>query len=137
MRVPAVSFRAQMNMTKFRWLVLGAMTTVGAVSPALAEGDSTRGEMLYQSRCVACHSLDANRVGPAHQGVYGRKAGGAIGYDYSTAVKVSTLVWTEVTLDRWLADPELTIPGQKMGYSVPSPGDRADLIAYLKQASGK
>lgn len=125
-------------MTNIRWLVLAAMTAAGAVSPALAkEGDSTRGKMLYESRCVACHSLDANRVGPAHQGVFGRKAGSALGYDYSTAVKASTLVWTEVTLDRWLADPESTIPGQKMGYSVSLPADRADLIAYLKQASGK
>lgn len=125
-------------MTNIRWRTIGAVTAVGVVSAALAaDGDSTRGKMLYESRCVACHSLDANRVGPAHQGVYGRKAGSALGYDYSTPVKASTLVWTEVTLDRWLADPEATIPGQKMGYSVPSPDDRADLIAYLKQSSGK
>ena len=35
------------------------------------------------------------------------------------------------TLDRWLADPESLIPGQRMGYRVDDARDRADLIEYL------
>jgi cytochrome c len=35
-------------------------------------------------------------------------------------------------LDRWLANPERFIPGQKMGYSVSNAKDREDLIAYLR-----
>ena len=40
---------------------------------APAAGDAARGEQLYQSRCGACHSLDANRVGPRHRDVFGRR----------------------------------------------------------------
>lgn len=104
---------------------------VGAAS-AQSGGDVKRGQELYQSRCFACHSIDANRVGPAHRGVFGRKAGSVPGYDYSPALRQSTVVWNDKTLDQWLANPEKLIPGQKMGYSVPDAQDRADLIAYLK-----
>lgn len=97
--------------------------------------DAARGRQLYESRCIACHSVDANRVGPAHKGVFGRKVGSAPGFDYSPVLKVSKLVWDENTLDRWLADPERLLPGQRMGYSVAEAADRADLVAYLKQVS--
>jgi cytochrome c len=100
--------------------------------PAHAQGDAARGKALYESRCFACHSIDVNRVGPAHQGVFGRKAGSAKDYDYSAALKRSSLIWNERTLNLWLADPEKTIPGQKMNFQVSEAADRADLIAYLK-----
>ncbi len=96
-----------------------------------------RGQALYESRCTGCHSVDANRVGPAHAGVFGRKAGGVKGYDYSPALAKSKLVWNAKTLDRWLANPQALIPGQKMGYSVSEAQDRADLIAYLASLSTK
>ena len=108
------------------------------LAPALASaqgGDAVRGEKLYESRCIACHSIDANRVGPAHKGVVGRKAGSAVDYDYSPAVGKSSIVWSTITLDLWLTDPEKTIPGQKMGYPMPDAQDRADLIAWLAQNS--
>lgn len=104
-------------------------------SSAQAASDPVRGQLLYDSRCGACHSIDANRVGPAHKGVVGRKAGAVADYDYSPALRASPIVWDEKTLDRWLTDPERLIPGQKMGYSVPDAADRADLIAYLKRES--
>ena len=69
--------------------------------------------------------------------MFGRKAGSAAGYAYSPAVKASAIVWNEKTLDQWLAGPEKLIPGQKMGYLVPSAQDRADLIAYLQQESAR
>ena len=97
-------------------------------------GDAARGRHLYESRCIACHSIDDNRAGPAHKGVFGRKAGLAKGFDYSPAVKASKVVWNEKTLERWLANPEKLIPGQKMGFSVPEAKDRADLIEYLRTA---
>jgi cytochrome c len=96
--------------------------------------DEKRGKQLYESRCIGCHSLDENRAGPAHRGVFGRKAGSAKGYDYSDALKKSKVIWNERTLDRWLANPEALIPGQKMGFTVPEQRDRADLIEYLQRA---
>jgi len=97
--------------------------------------DAARGRALYESRCIGCHSIDANRVGPAHRGVFGRKAGTAKDYDYSPALRAATVVWDARSLERWLADPERLIPGQRMGYSVPDAADRADLVEYLRAES--
>jgi cytochrome c len=96
--------------------------------------DAARGKRLYESRCIGCHSLDENRAGPAHRGVFGRKAGSVEGFDYSSALKTSPVIWNEITLERWLANPEKLIPGQKMGFSVSEPSERADIIEYLRAA---
>lgn len=44
-------------------------------------------------------------------------------------------MWNENTLERWLANPEALIPGQKMGYRVDAGADRADVIAYLRRSA--
>ena len=100
---------------------------------ALAAGDPAAGEALY-SRCLACHSLEVNRTGPRHCGLFGRRAGSVPGFDYSPAMKRSKLVWDENTLERFLADPMKTGPGTTMTYAgVPDAKERASLIAYLRQ----
>lgn len=96
-----------------------------------------RGQELYARRCAACHSIDYNGIGPAHKGVFSSTAGNVKNYNYSAALKSSKLVWTASNLDKWLADPEQLVPGQKMGFSVPDANERADLIAYLKSQSSK
>lgn len=106
-------------------------------SLAYAQGDAARGMELYAQRCAACHSLDFNGVGPAHAGVFGRKAGTALNYSYSPALKASSVVWSDDTLAQWLADPEKLIPGQKMWFAVPVADERQDLIAYLKSLGKK
>jgi len=115
--------------------ILGAVALAGLLAPAWADGDVAHGKALYQQRCAVCHSVQYNGVGPAHQGVFGRHAGRAPGFAYSPAVHDSNVTWNESSLDRWLTDPEQFIPGQKMGFSVPDAGERADLIAYLKTLS--
>jgi cytochrome c len=101
----------------------------------LARGDALRGQTAYESRCGGCHSLDADRIGPRHRGVYGRKAGSIADFDYSEALKAAGVVWDAASLDRWLSGPEAFIPGQRMGFSVSDASVRADIIAYLKQES--
>lgn len=107
----------------------------GTAAAAPAAGRAALGQQLYASHCAACHSIDYNGVGPAHRGVFGRKAGSAPGYTYSPALAASSVVWDARTLDRWLTDPERLVPGQKMGLKVASPAERAALIAYLKTAT--
>lgn len=102
---------------------------------AVADSNPERGAELYESRCIACHSLDANRIGPKHRGVFGRRAGAVDGYRYSKAVAASDIRWNEDTLDRWLTNPESLIPGQRMGFRVSSARDRTDIIAFLKRES--
>jgi cytochrome c len=101
-------------------------------SPALAAGDASHGEELYQG-CQDCHSLDTNDVGPRHRGVFGRKAGSLADYSYSTALKNSGITWTEDTLEQWLTDPQKLVPGSKMFYHLDNAKDRADVIEYLKE----
>jgi cytochrome c len=100
-----------------------------------AGGDPARGEAIYQ-RCLACHSLEHNRVGPRHCGLFGRRSGSLPDYAYSAAMKKYGVTWNEETLDHFLQNPLKAVPGTKMGYAgVKDPEERADLIAYLKQAT--
>src|SRR5687768_16734468 len=114
---------------------IAALALAGAyltVAPALA-ADAARGGELYESRCFGCHSLDANRIGPMHRGVFGRKAGAVADFSYSSAVKNSAVVWDETTLERWLTNPTTVIPGTRMTFRVATPEDRADIVAFLKK----
>lgn len=112
-----------------------ALLLAAHAAPGMAAGDAANGAQLYEQRCGGCHSLDANRVGPLHRGVFGRKAGSVADYEYSPAVRASAVRWDEASLGRWLADPEKLIPGQRMGYAVSNARDRSDLIAYLRAVS--
>ena len=110
-------------------LVLAA--TAAMMCASVVQAEAADGAALYERRCGACHSLDAHRVGPLHRGVVGRQAGGLAGYDYSSALRSSRVVWTPDTLDAWLADPEGFIPGQRMGFRLRDAVERAAVIDYL------
>ncbi|HYD76596.1 MAG TPA: c-type cytochrome [Ramlibacter sp.] len=113
-------------------LACGGLAFAAAPDPAAVK----HGEEVY-GRCIACHAIEQNRTGPAHCGLFGRKAGTAPGYtSYSTAMKNSGIVWNEATLSKFLADPMNTVQGTTMTYlGVTDPKERADLVAYLKQAT--
>lgn len=100
-----------------------------------ATADALRGEQLY-GRCLACHALATDRVGPRHCGLLGRRAGSVAGFDYSAAMKKSGIVWDEKTLNLFLRKPLGLVPGSSMTYDgVPAASDRRDLIAYLKSVA--
>lgn len=106
-------------------------------SVAHADDQFLRGERLYQERCGACHSLDEHGAGPKHRGLIGRKAGTQPGFDYSAALAASQIVWSPQTLDRWIADPNVLVPGNKMVVQLANdPADRAAIVAYLVAAAG-
>jgi cytochrome c len=101
---------------------------------AQAAGNAQAGKAVYE-RCLACHALAYDRTGPRHCGLFGRRAGSVPGFAYSDAMRRSRIVWDEKTLNLFLADPMKTVPGTSMGYAgVRDRRERADLIAYLKQA---
>ena len=95
-------------------------------------GDPAHGKALYQA-CQACHSIDDNDLGPRHRGVVGRRAGSVADYNYSLALKSSSLTWDPSTLDRWLSNPSALVPGTKMYFTIPDAQTRADIIAYLAE----
>lgn len=126
------------NMKKILYTVSAGLGLFSLLSGNVhAAGDAVHGQELYQKMCIACHSIEYNGVGPAHKGVFNQKAGSRADYNYSPAVKASKVVWNDKNLDKWLANPEKFIPGQKMGFMVASAKDRADLIAYLKSDAVK
>jgi cytochrome c len=116
-------------------LALLALAALIAPTAASAAGDAVHGAQVYKT-CGICHSLDKNGQGPRHAGVFGRTAGSVPDYAYSPALKKSGIVWDEATLDKWLTDPSVLVPGTKMFYRLKSAQDRADVIEYLKEKGG-
>ena len=57
---------------------------------------------------------------------------------YSAALKSANIVWNDKTLDEWIADPRHVVPGNQMTFSgIKDASQRADLLAFLKDASGR
>ena len=99
--------------------------------------DGSRGAALFR-KCSACHTVSENgahKAGPTLYGVFGRRAGGVAGYNYSDALKDSELVWTAETIDAlFTIGPDRYTPGTKMPLQqMPSAEDRAVLIEFLER----
>jgi cytochrome c len=110
---------------------------LAATGVARADGDAARGEKRFDE-CVTCHSLEegVNGVGPSLHGVFGRKAGSLDDFRYSPAMKRSGLTWTPQALGTFIADPQLTVPNNRMPFAgMPEAADRDDLIAYLEKVA--
>ncbi len=100
------------------------------------------GERQFMRKCSICHALDpgpSRRAGPTLHGVFGRAAGTVPGYRYSQTLDGSEIIWSDETIDALFdIGPDHYIPGSKMPMQViAKPEDRADLIAFLKNATAK
>jgi cytochrome c len=109
------------------------LATLSFASPQ--PGDAVKGKEVFQRRCGGCHSPDRAMEGPPLRGLYGRRAASARDFQYSGALKKANITWNDETLDKWLTDPESLVPDTDMGFRVPSPDERRDVIAYLKSIS--
>ena len=104
--------------------------------------DAAAGEKVF-GVCKACHQIGEtakNNVGPALNGLIGRKAGSIAGYSYSAANKDSGITWDEATFREYIKDPKAKVPGTKMIYAGLKDEQKTnDLVAFLKQfdADGK
>ena len=106
--------------------------TAAACAPATPAAPD--GEQVY-GRCLACHALAYDRVGPRHCGLFGRPAGSVPGFAYTPAMRGSGIVWNAATLDRFLAAPMKAVPGTSMTYDgIADAAERAALIAWLERA---
>ena len=114
-------------------LAAGAALLAPPAPVSTAKGDTVDGRSAFEKRCTGCHALDHEKEGPRLAGVVGRKAGAVSTFTYSDAVKKSSVVWTEVALDKWLTDPETVIPDNDMSFRVSNPVERAAIIAFLKE----
>lgn len=122
----------------------GAVTPfqpIERVSRALRDSEDPveRGGFQFR-KCAVCHSLaaeDTPRSGPTLYGIFGRTVGGLEGYNYSPALEAADFIWTEETVSELFeVGPDVMLPGTKMPIQrLPDPQDRADLMAFLREAT--
>jgi cytochrome c len=117
--------------------LLIAAAIVGFPSLAAAQ-DAQHGKALFD-QCSACHSFDPtrNETGPHLKGLFGRKAASVGDFVYSPPLRRADFVWTPELLDKFLAEPQAPpFRGNRMPFAgMPDAQARADLIAYLKEAT--
>lgn len=105
----------------------------------LALADKDRGRVVF-GPCRTCHYPDAfmgHNSGPNLSGIFGKVAGKQADFAYYSArFKQAEFVWTQQLMFTWLENPMAMFPDSTMmSLGVPDPQDRADMIAYLMQAT--
>jgi cytochrome c len=118
-----------------RYLALAApiIACVSLLSVSAAPAQNANGATLFKNRCAACHAVAAGEksgIGPNLRGVIGRKAG-TVTYSYSPAMKKSGLVWSKISLDKFLTGPAKAMPGTKMAIGISDAAQRKAIIDYL------
>lgn len=105
----------------------------GLQASAAFVGDPAKGKRVF-IKCMACHGIGEgeNKIGPSLYKIVGAPAGRTANFKYSDAIASSGIVWTEDVLSAYLENPAKYLHGNKMLFpGLPSPQDRADVIAYL------
>ena len=100
--------------------------------------DTERGKTVFK-KCASCHNADnggPNGLGPNLWDTVGKPAGGKSGFNYSSAMTSSGLIWDFETLDGFLTRPSQYLNGTSMSFvGLKKPEDRAAVIEYLRTAS--
>jgi cytochrome c len=116
-------------------LVLASLTIAATMGMANAQ-DLAAGEQSFR-KCSPCHAVgeDAkNKVGPALNGLDGRKSGTIGDYSYSEANKKAEITWSEASFKDYIQNPMAKVPGTKMAFAgIKNDKEIGDLWAYLKQ----
>ncbi len=117
-----------------------AAVLIATLSPAHAQTSPDAGQIAYNNACRTCHSIKEgdNRLGPSLNGIVGKKAGTVSGYDSSSAMRQSGIVWDEQNLDRFIANPDQVVHGNAMRPfgGIDLEDERQKIISYLKLAGG-
>ena len=111
-------------------------TASGVVMPV---GSPERGRLVF-GPCRTCHypqAMMGHNNGPNLHRIFSKVAGKQAGFDYySESFRTAEFVWTPKLMFAWLENPMAMFPeSTMMSLGVPDPQQRADLIAYLEQAS--
>ena len=107
------------------------------IEQLLATASADNGKKISQ-RCTACHDLakdGKNKVGPHLWGVVGRDKASISDFSYSPGTKALQGKWTYGDLYTYLNNPQAFAKGSKMTFKLTKPGERADIIAYLRTLS--
>lgn len=123
-----------MNKMMKNGLTIVAFLFLGVMS-ARAQ-DVAAGEQSFK-KCLPCHSIGPgakNKVGPVLNGLDGRPAGSAPGYNYSEANKKSGITWNKENFEKYIRNPRAMVPGTKMIFPGISNAREIDnLWAYVSQ----
>lgn len=117
---------------------LALVLPVVAAAEELEAPSIERGAELW-GKCQTCHTIDPQGrtlVGPPLYGVFGRAAGAVSGYRYSEALRKSGIVWTDDSLNSYLAATQDFVPGSRMYGGLAIAQDRADLLAWMHKVIG-
>lgn len=114
-------------------MVAAVLTTA---SPANA-ADAAAGKMFFREVCTQCHTAEltdgGGETGPTLFNLFGRQAAvGDASFPYTKALRESQLIWNAQTLERFLTNPAMTVPGTAMLVPVLQQKDRENLIAYFE-----
>jgi cytochrome c len=128
----------------FRQFTLSLAALMAISADALGQDTAAKSaadsELTFNNVCRTCHTLKEgdNRLGPNLHNIIGRKAGSVPDYGYSSAMKDADLTWDKATLDRFIANPDQVVPGNKMKPygGLTSAEERAKIIAFLEANSG-
>ena len=105
----------------------GMFCGVGAMA-----ADASHGKELFIA-CAACHTENADAIGPNLKGVVGRKSAALDDFRYSNPMKRANLVWDADNLRGYLVDPQAKVKGNRMPFGgVANPSEADDLVAYLE-----
>jgi cytochrome c len=114
---------------------LVVVTALATATGALAQ-DAAAGKTSF-NKCLACHAIGEgakNKVGPALNGLDGRKSGTVEGYSYSDANKNSGITWNKEQFLDYIKDPKAKIPNTKMAFAgIKNEKEANDLWAFLAQ----
>jgi cytochrome c len=115
-----------------------ALILLSLAMPAAHAADPSAAGRNAFKRCASCHQVGPgarSQFGPQLNGIVGRRAGSAPGFDYSPAMRRAGFVWDERRLAAFLRDPDAVVPGNRMRYwSMMSQRQINDLVAYLRSA---
>lgn len=138
-------------------LMFASIAIMGITGQGMAQDLMASGEKVFK-KCKVCHAVGEeakNRVGPVLNNVFGRTAGTADGFKYSsvmTAYGEAGLIWNDETISAYVQNPKKwlvnTAPEYdldcsqlkkcrgKMAFAgLKKPEDVTALIAYLQTFS--
>ena len=121
---------------------INPVSAAGTPAPE-AIADMTESEKRGQwhfRKCRVCHSItpaSENRAGPTLYGILGRKAGTVDGYEYSSILTGSDIVWDGKSIaGLFELGPDRLVPGSKMPLQrLQKPEDRQDLVNYIRRVT--
>jgi cytochrome c len=124
---PADAPRANMKLPMF--IAVGGLAATLSTSGLAA---ANKAPDAYAA-CAACHApAGGHGIGPNLVGVVGRQAGTLSGFHYSRAMRQSGIKWNAKSLDRYIANPQGEIPGNRMPFAgIQDPEQRAAVVRYL------